>query len=250
MSAAGRSLLKMDPPVAATEVRKPRAIKLKNTKAGAAGADQRKEPDGKRTIPPVDDILNAILPPEPVAADDGTQLLRCVSSQPATRLDLVQLQESLDDELLRRQARESGVCAVRSELYSQAFNELIREVTCECPERGLLLLRVRDDLHATLAAHRTLYQNSVAFGSRKMLVADKGLPELRTSITRLESEKRALEVRVLELQARCEEIETQAQAHRAAEEKRHADDVNFYRKTNHQLASQLKTETDRANTKK
>jgi dynein light intermediate chain len=66
----------------------------------------------------------------------------------------------------------------------------------------------------------------------------------------LEADRLALEIQVLELQAKCERIENEAQTRRAVEEKRHAEEVNFYRKTNHQLASQVKTETDRANTKK
>lgn len=168
----------------------------------------------------------------------------------ATRLDLVHLQEEMDRQLLLRQARETGVCAVRSEIYSQAFDELIRQVTLECPERGLLLIRIRDDIRATIAAHRLLYQSSIAFGSRKALTATRGIPELKRTVEKLEAERLALEVKVLELQARCEQIEVDAQAHRAAEEKRHAEEVNFYRRTNQQLGSQVKTETDRANTKK
>ena len=43
--------------------------------------------------------------------------------------------------LQQRQARETGICPVRRELYSQTFDELIRQITIECAERGLLLLR-------------------------------------------------------------------------------------------------------------
>ena len=43
-------------------------------------------------------------------------------------------------------------------LYSQCFDEVIRQVTIECPERGLLLLRVRDEIRMTIAAYQTLYE--------------------------------------------------------------------------------------------
>jgi dynein light intermediate chain len=49
-------------------------------------------------------------------------------------------------------ARESGICPVREELHSQVFDELIREITIDCPERGLLLLRVRDEIKMTIAS--------------------------------------------------------------------------------------------------
>ena len=51
-----------------------------------------------------------------------------VSSTPATRLDVINLQEQLDQRLTNRQARETGICPVREELYAQCFDELIRQV--------------------------------------------------------------------------------------------------------------------------
>lgn len=48
-------------------------------------------------------------------------------------------------------------------------DEIIRQVTVNCAERGLLLLRVRDEIKMTLAAYQTLYQSSIAFGMRKAL---------------------------------------------------------------------------------
>lgn len=43
---------------------------------------------------------------------------------------------------------------MREELYAQTFDELIREVTINCAERGLLLLRVRDEMRMTIAAYQ------------------------------------------------------------------------------------------------
>ena len=101
-----------------------------------------------------------------------------MSSTPATRLDVVNLQEELDRRLRQRQARETGICPIRRELYSQVFDELIRQVTINCAERGLLLLRVRDEIRMTIAAYQTLYESSVAFGMRKALQAEQGKAEL------------------------------------------------------------------------
>lgn len=54
-------------------------------------------------------------------------------------------------------------------LITRFIDELIRQVTVNCAERGLLLLRVRDEIKMTLAAYQTLYQSSIAFGMRKAL---------------------------------------------------------------------------------
>ena len=42
---------------------------------------------------------------------------------------------------------------VRRELYSQCFDELIRQTTLSNVERGLLLLRMRDEWRMTLHAY-------------------------------------------------------------------------------------------------
>lgn len=61
-------------------------------------------------------------------------------------------------------------------------DELIRQVTVNCAERGLLLLRVRDEIRMTLAAYQTLYESSVAFGMRKALQAEQGKVDNETKV--------------------------------------------------------------------
>ena len=119
-----------------------------------------------------------------------------VSSTPATRLDVVNLQESLDRKLQQRQARETGICPVREELYAQCFDEVIRQVTINCAERGLLLLRVRDEVRMTIAAYQTLYESSIAFGMRKALTAEHTKAELNNKVRTLEAEREDLEGQV------------------------------------------------------
>lgn len=51
-------------------------------------------------------------------------------------------------------------------------DELIRAVTIQCSERGLLLLKVRDDIRRTVAAHQTLYESGMFFGVRRALLAE------------------------------------------------------------------------------
>ena len=71
-----------------------------------------------------------------------------MSATPATKQDVLDLQEKLDKRLQQRQARETGICPIREELYSQCFDELIRQITINCAERGLLLVRVRDEIRS------------------------------------------------------------------------------------------------------
>ena len=82
----------------------------------------------------------------------------------------------------------------------------MRQVTINSPERGLLLLRVRDEIRMTVDAYKValeasagptasgltncsgvlppqaLYDSSVTFGMRKQLQAEQGIPEMESRI--------------------------------------------------------------------
>ena len=115
--------------------------------------------------------------------------MQYVSHSKAEREDVVKLKEALDQALEHRQARTEGICPIREELFSQAFDELIRQVTINCPERGLLLMRVRDEHKMSLAAYQTLYHSSLDFGKRKMLEAEEGMDELKELLEQAQLEK-------------------------------------------------------------
>jgi dynein light intermediate chain, axonemal len=215
--------------------------------------------------------------------EDGQLWVQYVSSTPATRLDVINLQEELDRKLQQRQvrfrflcctnrghmfdffsrvqlflsycvlsqypsfplkfaqARETGICPVREELYSQTFDELIRQVAINCSERGLLLLRVRDEIRMTISAYQTLYESSVAFGMRKALQAEQGKSDMEAKIKQLESEKKELERQVQDQKAKCEAIEKREAERRTLEEKKHNEEVAFLKRSHQQLKQQLES---------
>ncbi|KAL0237541.1 hypothetical protein PCE1_000935 [Barthelona sp. PCE] len=185
-----------------------------------------------------EDILDSILPPKKVDRD-GQLWVQSVSSTPATRLEVVQLQDNLDSLLKQRHARETGICVVRRELFSQLFDELIRQVTIECAERGLLLVRVRDELMQTLEAYQCLYESAVAFGIRKALQAEQGKAEMEANLEKLSNEKSDLERNVQELKAKIEAIERRAAEQKNLYEQKHASEVSSLKHTNLQLKNQL-----------
>ncbi len=45
-----------------------------------------------------------------------------MSATPATPQDVLDLQEELDKRLQHKQARETGICPFREELYAQCFD--------------------------------------------------------------------------------------------------------------------------------
>ncbi|XP_018329740.1 33 kDa inner dynein arm light chain, axonemal [Agrilus planipennis] len=221
----------------------PELVTKQDEKAPLAGAD-KKSPrpktapltaDAKRET---EEVLNSILPPREWE-EEGQLWRQRVSTTPATRLDVVNLQESLDMKLLQRQARETGICPIRRELYAQCFDELIRQVTVNCTERGLLLLRIRDEMKMTVEAYQSLYTSSVAFGMRKALQSEQGKYDLQEDIEKLKEEKLELEHQLAELKQKSEQNERRAAEIREAEERKHNEEVTFLKKTNQQLKIQL-----------
>lgn len=128
---------------------------------------------------------------------------------------------------MERQARESGICPVREELFSQCFDEIIRQVTLNLPERGLLLLRVRDEIMMTIAAYQTLYQSSVTFAMRKQLQAEHGKADLEKRIAELEAKKKKQSNKVIELKSKIEAIQSRNASRREVETKKRQEEIKF-----------------------
>lgn len=163
-----------------------------------------------------------------------------VSKEPASRLDVIALQEQLDKKLSERKARETGICPVREELYGQCMDELIRQITLDGPERGLLMMRVRDEIRMTVDAYKTLFANSVTFGIKKQLRAEQGIPELEDQVGGLDGEKSQLELEVYELRSKLEIIEKRDAERRNADEKRRKEELDFLKYQGQHLDSFLK----------
>ena len=74
------------------------------------------------------------------------------------------------------------VPAIGAVQHILSADELIRQATLECAERGLMLLRVRDEIRMTICAYQTLFQSSMAYGMRKVLLAEQGKNECNSAV--------------------------------------------------------------------
>lgn len=57
------------------------------------------------------------LPPKEYRLKNGQLWIQTVLSTPATRTEVIALQEELEKRLIQRQARETGICPIREELF-------------------------------------------------------------------------------------------------------------------------------------
>lgn len=230
---SGSSVPRISPsfPPHSSLVRYDNPILVSTTKGPSGGSVKAK-------LTPTEDILNSILPPREWT-EDGQLWVQYVSATPATRSDVIQLQELLDQKLAQRQARETGICPIREELYSQGFDELIRQITINCAERGLLLLRVRDEIRMTIAAYQTLYESSIAFGMRKALAAEQQKQEISSRIKLLEGEIKENERLSHEWRNKIESLEMKEMERKKEEESKHKEEVDQLKKNNANLKKEL-----------
>eukprot|EP00697_Spironema_sp_BW2_P000034 gnl/Spiro4/10065_TR5339_c0_g1_i1.p1 gnl/Spiro4/10065_TR5339_c0_g1~~gnl/Spiro4/10065_TR5339_c0_g1_i1.p1 ORF type:complete len:257 (+),score=53.91 gnl/Spiro4/10065_TR5339_c0_g1_i1:50-820(+) len=237
------TLLKFDTPKLAGNRDKRSRSKQASTVSAAVGVP----PPAARSLPPIEaaakvlqpeDVLNDILPPREYL-ENGEWWVQCVSPVIATRVDVKKLQDRLDQLLKFRQARETGICPIREDLYSQCFDELIRQVTIQCAERGRLMHRVRDEMRMTINAYRTLYESSIAFGMRKALQAEQGKRELEERIQLLEKQNADYEKKLLEAQSKHDQIQKREDQLKTIAIQKHADEIAHYKKQNNMLKQQL-----------
>ncbi len=149
--------------------------------------------------------------------------MRYVSPTPANNVDVINLQDELDRRLREQQARDSGIDAVREELFSQCFDELIRQITIKCAERGFLLVRVRDEIRGTIMAYQTLYESSIAYGMRKALMSEVRKNEMVTLIKQLEDTVEDLTTETKNLEQGSEDIVRKDQEDQVRDAKSFAD---------------------------
>lgn len=157
----------------------------------------------------------------------GKHLVRYADTKQASRVDVARLREQLDQKLMERQARDSGICPVREELFSQCFDEIIRQVTLAEPVRGQLLLRVRDEIRMTITAYQTLYQSSVTFAMRKQLQAENGKLDLIKQVKELEAKKKKQEDKQVELKAKIDVLDKRNLARKEVEATKREEEVKF-----------------------
>ena len=173
--------------------------------------------------------------------ENGKRFIQYVSPEPATREKARDLFKALDEKIKERQAREKGICAVREELYSQCFDEIIRQVTIECPERGLLLLRVRDEIKMTIASYQTLYESAILFGIRKQLQAEAGKEELKKKKEELEAKKKKLTDKKLQLENKLKAFDKQIAERNQIESAKREEEITFLKQQNENLEKFLQS---------
>ena len=187
----------------------------------------------------VKDALNRLLPPKKIT-DKDQEWVQYVTCTPVAKADVVNLQENLERRLQTEQARETGICPIREKLYSECFDELIRQITLNCLERGILLTRIKKELNMTVNSYQSLYESSIAYGIRTLLLAEEEKKKLGDEISKIEKECEDLEVEIQEIDFKIKEHKENDDKNRKEAKLRHIEEIEENRQKGKKIKEMLR----------
>ncbi|CAF4280412.1 unnamed protein product, partial [Rotaria sp. Silwood2] len=132
------------------------------------------------------DILDFLFPPIEHIDKNNHKYIICVSRHPATKIDVYNLEKNLDHRLKLSQALEVGLCNHRRKIYNECFDELVRQITIECSERGILLSRIRNTYRQMMNDYLNNYLSANAYAMRTLLLNEEIKIKLNNQIDHLE----------------------------------------------------------------
>lgn len=118
----------------------------------------------------------------------GLEEISLPSTVPQTPYELLQLQQRFHLMLYNESALEIGLCRKRRRLYDDIFDEMIRLVTIECAERGLLLARVKNEYVRLMKTYEEIYTSSMAYALRQYLKKTAEQNEIKNQIRQIQLE--------------------------------------------------------------
>ena len=170
------------------------------------------------------DALNTILPPKKRIMNDQLWV-QYVSCTPVTKMEVITLKEGLDKRIKTLNAKETGICPYREELYDECFDELIRQVTINCLERGILMMLVKKESVMTMKAYQDLYISSVSYGIRNGLIAEEEKKKMKLQIEKTDEKNEKLQEDIDKLEKEIDALIKSDEEERKLAQEKHLKEV-------------------------
>ena len=139
-------------------------------------------------------------------------------------MDMARRMEQLIEE---RNCRTEGIGRVKRSIFDEAFNEIVRQITLELPERGVLLFQIKQHIDHTFSHYDQLCAESGHFLGDELLVQEEELRRLSGERLRLQERETELKNRALHLSNELENLENLHASVNAQNEKQLATELEF-----------------------
>jgi hypothetical protein len=201
------------------------------------------EPEAREADPNATAVIDNFIVPRQWVDANGVMWLQAASPHPASRIDVVRCREKLRSLIAAQGGRSTGVCPVRTYLYSECFVEMIRQTVAESWERGLLLLKVHAERVMAQKAHRELFETRTGYAFRLALKGEKDTAAMVNRITFLEKRKVDLAQQEEFFKQKCDDFALQSEEAMRLDEKRYTDELNALKKEAYQKKTMLESLT-------
>jgi hypothetical protein len=195
-------------------------------------------PETREVDPNVRVVIDSFVKPR-TWVENGVRWVQHASPFPAARIDAVNVRDKLRRLEREMGAKATGICPIRSLLHAECFLEVIRQVTAECWERGLLLLKVHAERVEAQKAHRELFESRTGYAFRLAL---KGEKDTTAMVNQIEAyKKRIVELQKEEevLKQQCDSFGKYAEEQLLIDDKKFTDEINALKKEATQKKNQL-----------
>ncbi|CAL8086100.1 unnamed protein product [Calicophoron daubneyi] len=169
----------------------------------------------------------------------GTKWVKHVSAKQATPVEMKHLEQEVDRILKNRCGRKVPLCVIRQDVLEDLVQELLRQITIDCPEQGVLFKRILDHFNAEFNAYETLLRFSESFVGRKRITWKHWKDERTKKISELEEAKRILEYQTAELKHKVDQIEKRNQEMKSKRDAARMEEVKYYKKRGEHLKAQM-----------
>ena len=146
--------------------------------------------------------------------------------------DIDRIATQLEDLINQRKCKSQGICEIRNEIYFETLNEMIRQISIDCPERGILLALIRNEISNSISNYKRLFDNSQAFAMRRELSAEDGVDELIDKKSRLEKRLAELKNKSILLNYQVENLDSNIENVEVKNETAKKEEMEFYKSLN------------------
>lgn len=217
------TLISYDVPYAESDPKK--SLKLRSS-LGLLPFEDRQVP----VDPNVRVLLDRFILPRRWKDAHGTVWVQHASPYVTSRTETLRTHEKLRKRLKQYHVKETGTCSIRTLLIAECYMEVIRQVTAECWERGLLLLSVHAERVAAQAAHREIFESRVGHAFRLALKGERDMTTVEKEMDALQKKVEALSQEETNYRTLCEKFSAYAEEQMLIENKQHNDAVAALRK--------------------
>lgn len=157
-------------------------ISRKPSPDGKDKMEKKKVQERSRTEIAIDEELDNIFPPK-TFVEQGENKIIVASRREVLTYEILELDDDWNKAVDKLNDDQVGFSSGLQDIYKQIFDELIRQEIIDCPERGLLMAAVRNQMRDILKYTHNLYKSTFGFSLRKDLLMQSEIMQKRKDIS-------------------------------------------------------------------